>query len=351
MRPALGLDLERNLIGEHRTFCGVGTAVEAAQKAEQALLRPHRKRVPLHRAAAPWHVGKPLLLMDLSRRVVRSKILTFSRPDDGPRSLAELVRQGKGVIRASGIDPRRLAGAGVAVTGTVDRGRGILVDAPYLGWKSLDIAAQLQRGLGIPVVVDRIADALLMAEVRTGQSPISNAMLFNIGFGMSAAFLVAGNLARGAHSLAGQIGHLESDERRRICSCGRKGCLNAAASGWAALTELGEIHSEVASAAEFQRYRGKLADLLNWEREGELRALDALHRVGQILGRTIRRIQVALDPDRVYLSGPVGRAASFADGVRQGVCDDLAQGVFCSEWPVANAAGLWRPTNSSDRHG
>jgi predicted NBD/HSP70 family sugar kinase len=58
----------------------------------------------------------------------------------------------------------------VTLTGVANRERGILVDAPYLGWSSLDIAGILQPRLGMPVVVDRITSALLAAEIGTSRS-------------------------------------------------------------------------------------------------------------------------------------------------------------------------------------
>jgi glucokinase len=228
----------------------------------------------------------------------------------------------------------------VAVTGVVDRKRGMLVDAPYLGWASLDIAAQLEKHLEIPVVVDRIANALLAAEASNAVEPLNNALLFNVGFGMSAAFLVDGSIAYGANLMAGHVGHLESDDQRTTCSCGRKGCLNIAASGWAALAELGEIKDEIASAEEFQRYRGKLADLLGRERQGEPMACGALRRVGGVLGRAMRRFQIALDPTAMFLSGPVGRAASFVEGARLGVGEDFAELILCCERQVGDSGAL-----------
>lgn len=280
-----------------------------------------------------------LVLMDLSRRVTARKLLHLSSPTNGPVSLSEFTDQAKSVIRSAGIDPQRVMGAGVAVTGVVDRDRGSLIDAPYLGWSSLAIASMLQARLDMPVVVDRIANALLSAE-SNAPPLLRNALLFNIGFAMSAAFLVDGGIAHGSRLMAGQVGHMASDDNSRTCSCGQQGCLNATASGWAALSYLGDVDDHVLSAEEFQRDRPKLADLLRREDHGEPAACQALRQVGQTLGRTIRQLQIALDPTRIFLSGPVGRAASFVEGARQGVGDALAALVIRCDRKVDEAAAL-----------
>src|SRR6202035_654310 len=48
-----------------------------------------------------------MALMDLSRRVIRSRVLQLSAPTDGPRSIAEFAQQAKREIRAARIDPLR----------------------------------------------------------------------------------------------------------------------------------------------------------------------------------------------------------------------------------------------------
>jgi len=347
-RPELARQLGLSLTAITRLTNELIEAGLVEEGEKYAAIKPGRPSTELNIDASGAYVlgielhafQQSVVLMDLSRRIVRRKILQLSRPDDGPGSISEVAQQAKREIRAAKIDPLRVVGVGVAVTGIVNRERGILIDAPYLGWSSLNIAAQLEKYLEAPVVVDRIANALLTAEAHYGADSVRDAFLFNVGFGMSASFLIEGNIARGANAMAGHSGHVASDDTRRTCACGQKGCLNAVASGWAALAELGEIKDEVASAEEFQRYRGKLAELLDRERNSEPKACGALRQVGQTLGRTMRRFHIALDPARMFLSGPVGRAASFIAGARSGVGDDLAGSIFCCEHQVADAAAL-----------
>lgn len=281
-----------------------------------------------------------IALMDLSRRVVRRSAVRLSDPADGARSLAEFADRAISEIRSAGIDPRRVLGAGVAMTGFVDRERGTIVDAPYLGWAQLDVAGPLQARLDMPVIVDRNANVFLAAERRMPAGTLSDALLANVGFGMSAAFLVGGEIARGNTLLAGQIGHIPAADGKRLCACGQQGCLNAVASGWAALADLGEIDAQVQSAAEFQRDQPKLADLLRRESEHDPAACQALEYVGSLLGRTIRQFQIALDPSRIFLSGPVGRAISYVEGVRRGIGKDAAALVQLCERRGDEAAAL-----------
>lgn len=280
------------------------------------------------------------VITDLARRVVRRRTIEFTAPTDGARSLAELADAARREIRLSGIDPARLLGAGVATMGVVDRQRGWMVDPSYLGWQPIEAAAVLREQLGMPVVIDRIANALLAAEARHSTDWPRDALLVNVGFVLAAAILVDGVLARGGSELAGQIGHLETGDRERLCQCGKRGCLNVVASGWAALADLGEADDQALSAEALQSHRRQLADLLRREAEADATASAALRRVGQNLGRAIRGLRTALDPTRILLSGPVGRAGSFIEGVRDGVGEAAAALVGPCNRPVDEAAAL-----------
>lgn len=281
-----------------------------------------------------------IVLMDLNRQIARRSAVHLSDPTNGVRSLSEFADRAISEIQSAAIDPLRVLGAGVAVTGVVDRERGALADAPYLGWTPLEVASALQARLDMPIIVDRIANAFLAAERRTPAGTLSDALLFNIGFGMSAAFLVGGEIARGDALIAGQIGHMQVGDAKRLCSCGQRGCLNAVASGWAALADLGDIDAHVQSADEFQTHRPKLTNLLRQESEGDPTACQALERVGRLLGRTVRQLQLALNPSHIFLSGPVGRAISYVEGVRHGIGEEAAVLVARCERKGDEAAAL-----------
>ena len=258
------------------------------------------------------------VLMDLAGQVLRQCALEPPPGRQNAECLIDWTRQIRRELIRKDFDPLRVLGAGVAVAGNVDTEQGILLEAPYLGWSRVDIAGLLKTQLNLPVVVSGTASALLSAARRTFDGNLDNALLFNVGFAIGGAFLIDGRVARGDQLRAGQIGHLPSTRGDRLCSCGQKGCLNALASGWAALADLGEVDGRTNSAEEFRASRTKLMRLLRREAQGEPNACKALRRAGQHLGRAASQLFVALDTARVFLSGPVGLTSSFFAGVKDG---------------------------------
>jgi len=280
-----------------------------------------------------------VVLLDLARRPVARRPIALTSPLDADVSLAEMARAAKALIKTAHASPARVLGAGIAVMGMVDRARGTLIDPTYLGWPPMDVVAPLSTRLSMPVVVDRVANAVVAASVRQSVGRLRNLLLVNVGFVLSAGLLVDGQIVHGDNLQAGNIGHLPLPNEPRQCVCGQRGCLNVVASGWAALTDIGVLHTQLSPEA-LRAGRPQLADLLQREADADSDACNALHNAGCKLGLALRSLHIALDPGRILLSGPVGRTASYVAGVREGIGSRAASLVEASTVPVDEAAAL-----------
>src|SRR5690606_28116319 len=58
-----------------------------------------------------------------------------------------------GALKDAKIEPGQLAGIGMACPGPLDLNKGILIEAPNLGWKNVPIKQHLERKYGCPVVI------------------------------------------------------------------------------------------------------------------------------------------------------------------------------------------------------
>lgn len=134
-------------------------------------------------------------------------------------------------------------GAGVAGLATLD---GVVRFSPNLpGVVELPIAALLSEAVGLPVVLDNDATCALRAEHRAGAARgADDVALVALGTGVGGAFVLDGELRRGANGFAGEIGHMVVDVGGVPCVCGRRGCWERYASG----SGLGRMGREAAEA-------------------------------------------------------------------------------------------------------
>lgn len=142
------------------------------------------------------------LRVDLLGRIVRSD----DGPVLGPGGEDALIAWLRDLIRpAQGPKPARLA---VAVPGVVDPVDGHVDLAPALGWHDFALADVLERALGLPVTLENDVNALALAELCYGAGAGHDHVVYvAIGSGVGAGLVIHGQLYRGAHAAAGEIGY------------------------------------------------------------------------------------------------------------------------------------------------
>ena len=100
------------------------------------------------------------------------------------------------------------------------------------GWAGMDISARLQHTLGIQVITDNDANVAALGEYATAAREHRDPMLYvTVSTGVGSAIVINHALVRGAHSLAGELGHLPIGHDN-VCNCGQRGCLERAVSGY-----------------------------------------------------------------------------------------------------------------------
>ena len=207
---------------------------------------------------------------------------------------------------------------GVGLPGLVDR-RGRLLAAPNLpGVFDFPAADRLGERLGREVVIDNDATCATLAEWRLGAGVGSDDLiLVTLGTGIGGGLVVDGHLVRGAHGLAGEIGHMVVDLDGRPCGCGRRGCWERYASGSA----LGD-HAQVLTGT---RHTGE--QVVEAARAGDMWAHDVVDVFANWVAVGLANLANAVDPSIIVLGGGV---ASAGDVLLEPVRRAYAQRLYAS---------------------
>jgi len=164
------------------------------------------------------------LVMD-GRVIRQTRIATTGHADDHAfaDALATTVRS----LVAEGGDGT-LAAVGIGAP-NANQFTGIIEMAPNLPWKhDVPLARMLQDRLGVPAVLGNDANAAALGEWRYGAGKgYDDLLVVTIGTGVGSGFIVNGRLVLGSAGNAGELGHMTLAIDGRLCTCGRKGCLEA----------------------------------------------------------------------------------------------------------------------------
>lgn len=236
-----------------------------------------------------------LVLTDLQGAVQAEQTLPAS---DRPEGLATAVQAGlNALLVETGLPRRRVLGIGLAISGFVDRGRGLCLHSANLGWHDVPLAALVTEATGLPTVLENDANAAASSEKLYGVArEARNFALITLGASIGGAHYVGGQLYRGSHGGAGEIAHVTAELGGLPCLCGKRGCLDTVASKTALLTLADQAGLNVATV-------GELEQLAVY---GDVQATRILKRGSQALGLVIATLVQSNDPDLVLIADSAG---------------------------------------------
>ena len=205
---------------------------------------------------------------------------------------------------------------GLSLSGDVDRTTGDVRYSPFLGWRNVALGDLVAAHTGCAVVVENDVKALAAAEQWFGQGRgLDDFALVTIGAGIGSALVIDGAIVRGAHSVAGEIGHLPVGDPTVICRCGGRGCVEAEASTEALLNRCraaaGDDELTLDMAAERARH-------------GDSALAGVFTRAGQVIGLAIASIANLMGPSQIIVSGEgVASYDLLADAIRQSFSEQV----------------------------
>ncbi len=227
----------------------------------------------------------------------------------------------RGLCRRQGLEPGDLEGIGVSLPGMADGSAGVLLYAPYSGWKDVPAAAWFAGALGNPRVrAENDVNACAIGELVYGHGrELTDFLWITVSTGVGGAIVADSRLIRGAGCVAGEFGHLKVERAKpRRCPCGQYGCLEAHASGTAigaAFREHLEMHPE---SAQRLKQLGLPADALGCRKladAGDRGAAEIFRRAAFYLGVGIAQAVNLLNPQAVILGGGVAASMDLMEPV------------------------------------
>lgn len=220
------------------------------------------------------------------------------------------------VIADGAHDMPPVIGVGIAVPGQVaDRDTGV-VTAPTIGWSAVPLGGTVVSRLRLPVIVENDVNALAVAELLYGLGTShENFLVLTIGRGIGAAVVSDGQVLRGAHGGAGEVGHIPVQPDGPLCTCGNRGCLEALIGSDGLLSRARQLGVRAEADG--------LLDLRAAADAGDLLARRLLTEAGSLLGRTVAGLVNVLDPEMVAVLGEGTEAwqywsAGFESALRAG---------------------------------
>jgi glucokinase len=256
----------------------------------------------------------PVLAVDFGGTKVEAALVadgvivegTRTRRPTGPeRTAAELDAAVAEVVRGA-LGDATVSRVGIGSAGPVDTGRGLASPLNVPVWRDhplRDVVAALVPGARVILAADGLA--ITLAEQRYGAGRGSdNVMGMVVSTGVGGGLVVDGRGIRGASGNAGHVGHIQVSGYDDLCPCGRRGCVEAVASGPSAVRW-----------AQAQGWEGSTGEDLAASPDPRARA--AIERSARAVGLAIASASALVDLEVVAIGGGFSRSApDYLDLVR-----------------------------------
>ncbi len=269
---------------------GPGSSIGGKPSIQLSLVADSRYLIGLNLAQSRF-IGSILNLRGEIKKTVEVPV----KGDDGKKAV-QLVYQILDRLLHEEWEP--VVGIGVGAPGLINTRAGVVVNAVNLDWQDLLLASLLEERYHLPVRILNDSQATAIGEfVHGDHRSDGNLIAVNVSHGIGAGILINGRLFQGDGGGAGEIGHVLVQENGRLCRCGRRGCLETLASGWAIIQAVQRLPGS-SSVRTLKRLETKFC-------AGDPLIRKIVLEAGHSLGKAIGGLVGILNIKKVVLTGDV----------------------------------------------
>lgn len=170
------------------------------------------------------------------------------------------------------------------------------------------IKTTIQNHLNIPTYIENDSTSIAIAEHKFGKAKgLNNVLVVNLNWGVGLGMILEGKLFKGHSGYAGEFSHIPLSDQNKLCSCGKRGCLEVEASLVAALgyasekIENGQISQLTANYGQLGTIT--IDQLIAAALNGDQVAIESFARIGYMLGKGIATLIHIINPEKVIISG------------------------------------------------
>jgi glucokinase len=215
-------------------------------------------------------------------------------------------------------DASSVNGLGIGAPGPIDTARGVVVLLPNIpGWENFPLQQLLTDRLHLPVEIANDANMAALGENHFGAARgAKNMLYFTISTGIGSGIICDGRILLGEHGLAAELGHLTVMPDGPLCGCGKRGHLEAVASGPSLARRARERLSEGGASLLIDWTQGEIskvtADLVSKAAaEADPTACAIMKETGWYIGSAIANMLVVFNPSIIVIGGGVSNAGEL----------------------------------------
>ncbi len=251
-----------------------------------------------------YHIS--LGLMDLNKNLLQKPSNIPFKLKNSQDSLEKLIEIINEFINATSIPKSKILRIGINLTGRINQVTGHNYN--FFQFTDLPIREIIEKAIDIKTLIDNDSRAMAFAEYCSGiVEKEKNILFINLDYGIGLGIIINGEIYYGKSGFSGEFGHNPIYDNEMICQCGKKGCLETEASGFAVVRNIQDkLRAGVGSI--LQREHKKIEEITLEEivmacNQDDTLAIECVSAVGEKLGKAVASLINIFNPELVILGG------------------------------------------------
>lgn len=255
-------------------------------------------------------------LVDDGCKIVARKGIPTDRNMTAQAMSAVLESLTRELLAEKNISSDQIQSIGVGVPGTANLRTGCIEYANNLPCCQGNIEQLLREQISKKIYLENDANAAAWGEyLYLGKKPESFVMV-TLGTGVGAGIIQDGKILRGINYAAGELGHMTVRYNGIPCNCGRRGCLEAYASGEALIAQTQKVMAKKTKSLLWdlcRENRGYVNGKLVFDacRQGDKAAIKVVRKYAGYLSEGLANIINILQPEVLCIGGGISRSGDI----------------------------------------
>ena len=253
-------------------------------------------------------------IVDLQGKVYKTTTVSTSKFVDAVKFVAELNQAIQRLLDENR-EKFKLVGIGIGAP-NANYYRGTIENPANLPWKGITpLKKHLLNYYDLPIALTNDANAAAVGEmIYGGATSMKNFIVLTLGTGLGSGIIINGELLYGYTGFAGELGHVNMFPDGRSCGCGQKGCLETYVSATGICRTVVELIEQGFTPGVLNKYKTEELNsrlIAEAAENGDLLALEAFERTGEILATAIVNAVAFASPEAIFLFGGLARSGEL----------------------------------------
>ncbi|WP_312333813.1 ROK family protein [Sphingobacterium sp.] len=260
------------------------------------------------------HDHLSIVVMNMKKDIIASQEEIPHRLENNQESLQNICREINQFIATHQIQKDKILGVGINLSGRINYRTGYSYS--YFNFYEDPLSKYFEQELQLRTYLENDSKALAYGEFSSGiLKDEKDALFVNVDNGIGLGILINGKIYYGKSGFSGEFGHIPIFDNDIICRCGKKGCLETEASGFALRNRVIAALQNGATSILTKKFNNlediRLSDIITAAKKDDNLAIELINELGEKLGRGLATLINIFNPEIIIVGGILAKSEEY----------------------------------------